>query len=519
MKQPSDDLFQLIKSLDRHEKRFFKMYASRRKEESQHIRLFEAIEKQDIYDEKKILKDFGDSDLEKTIKYAKRDLFKVIMTSLEYYHEEDSVKNRLAKKLHQIRILIDKNLMTAASKILAEAKDLAQRNELYPHLFEIHTLESLLYRRKEEIGTWQEVIRSGTLPHFELLEKYKENLRFQFYELEVTYNLNTGGYQAKKESHDRLMLLLAEITDNPPRFQDQQTMLEFNKLCFLLNAMLRRWEVAFQYQRKFIELFEKQSDLNEKAAIYLTHLYNYALTCVFFKNFSEVVKTSEKAKAFTELLPTKLFSRAVQERLLTIDISVVAALSTSCLFDDALQKAREIYESPVFGILGTPIKKSLIFTLASVNFYVGNQKDALLWVNKIVNSPELNAEIRQDIDLSAVILNVLVHCELGNYELAESLVKSGLRSSAKEADENKLYRYFLKFMQEKVLKRAPQWPGSEELEEFKKGILEMKLKDFKARYILEDLDLISWVESKQNGLPLVDQLKEVFTRQKAEPVN
>lgn len=518
MKQPSDELFQLIKSLDRHEKRFFKMYASRRKEDSQHVRLFEAIDKQDIYDERKLLKEFGEQDLEKTIKYAKRDLFKVIMTSLEYYHEEDSLKNRLAKKLHQVRILMDKNLTSAASRILNEAEGLAREGELYPHMFEILTMKSLLCRRKEEIGKWQEMLKAGALPHIELLDKYREQLRFQHYELEVTYYLSTGEYQASKELHKRLESLLVEITASPPKNADILTNLEYHKLCFLLNAMLRKWEVAYHFQRKFIELFEQQPDLNEQASHYLTHLYNYALTCVFFNNFTEVVKTWEKAKSFEEILPTKLNTRGVQERLLTIQIAVVAALSTSCLFDDALKMAREIYDSAHFHLLGTPIKKSLIFTLGSVNFITGNHKEALTWVNKIVNAPEYNAEIRQDIDLSAVILNILIHYELRNYDLAESLVKSALRSSAKEEDENKLFRHFLKFFGEKMLKKAPELPEQEEFREFINGVADLKEQDFKARYILEDLDIITWAESKQKGLLLVNQLKENFTRQKAEPV-
>lgn len=518
MKQPSDELFQLIRSLDRHEKRFFKMYASRRKEDSQHVRLFEAMEKQDTYDERRLLKDYGDPELEKTIKYAKRDLFKVIMTSLEYYHEEDSVKNRLAKKLHQVRILLDKNLMTAASRILAEAKDLALEGELYPHLFEILTMETILCRRKEEIGKWQEMLKADSLPQMALLDKYKEQLRFQHYELEVTYHLSTGEYQANKEMHERLTRLLNEIVTHPPSVSDKQVNLEYHKLCFLLNAMLRNWEVAYRFQRKFIELYELQPDLNEQASQYLTHLYNYALTCVFFNNFTEVVKTWEKAKAFEEILPTKLNTRGVQERLLTIQIAVVAALSTSCLYDDAIRMAREIYDSQYFKLLGTPIKKSLIFTLASVNFITSNCKEALIWVNKIVNAPEYNTEIRQDIDLSAVMLNILIHYDLQNFDLAESLVKSALRSSAKELDENKLFRHFLKFFSEKMLKKAPAMPSPEEFAEFLKGVTTLKEEDFKARYILEDLDIISWAESKQNGTPFVDQLKENFTRQKAEPV-
>ncbi len=518
MKVPSEDLFQLIKSLDRHEKRFFKMYASRRKEESQHARLFEAIDKQAQYDEKKLIHDLGEPDLEKTIKYAKRDLFKVILTTLEYYHEEDSVKNRLAKKLHQIRILMDKNLHGPASRILSEAKEVAVENELYPHIFEILSLESHLTRKKEELTEWSDLIRKGTDPHFELIDMYKEYLRYEFFELEVTHHLSTGEYQAQKKVHERLQKLLDEVMKNAPKYTQLKTTLEFNRLCFLLNAMLRNWEVAFDFQKKFIELFEQQSDLIEQGASYLTHLYNFALTCVFFKDVEEANIVWKKANTFVEALPTKLNSRSVLERLLSIEIAMVAALSTSCRYEESIERSLKVANDPHFEYLGTPLKKSLLFTISASSFYSGKYKDALTWVNKLVHAPEFNAEIRRDIDLSAVILNLLIHYELGNYELAASLVKSGVRSNSQDTDGNKLYKAFLRFMNDKLLKSAPAIPESADLQKFEDEIRELKESDFKARYILEDLDLIAWLRSKAQKRTMLEVLLEEYEQQKTKQV-
>ena len=57
----TDDLFQLIKSLDQSEKRYFKIFSTmhiKDSEENKYIMLFDAIDKQSEYDEDEIRKKF-----------------------------------------------------------------------------------------------------------------------------------------------------------------------------------------------------------------------------------------------------------------------------------------------------------------------------------------------------------------------------------------------------------------------------------------------------------------------------
>ena len=49
-----DYLFELIQSLDKSEKRYFKLYFSGDKKEQKYMHLYNAIEKATVYDERKI---------------------------------------------------------------------------------------------------------------------------------------------------------------------------------------------------------------------------------------------------------------------------------------------------------------------------------------------------------------------------------------------------------------------------------------------------------------------------------
>ena len=52
--KPSTELFNLIQSLSKSEKRFFKLSSSLQDGEKNYLKLFDAIEKQKSYDEKEI---------------------------------------------------------------------------------------------------------------------------------------------------------------------------------------------------------------------------------------------------------------------------------------------------------------------------------------------------------------------------------------------------------------------------------------------------------------------------------
>lgn len=52
--KPSVELFNLIKSLTKSEKRYFKLTSTLQSGEKNYLRLFEAIENQKVYDEEEI---------------------------------------------------------------------------------------------------------------------------------------------------------------------------------------------------------------------------------------------------------------------------------------------------------------------------------------------------------------------------------------------------------------------------------------------------------------------------------
>ncbi|MGZ6540063.1 MAG: hypothetical protein ACXVEB_16925, partial [Bacteroidia bacterium] len=97
----SDNLFQLIKSLNKSEKRYFNLYASRHTigEKNNYIILFEAIDKQSEYDEELILKQFKKETFVNKFSIAKSRLYDVVLDSLTAFHSGSSIDAQLKRDL------------------------------------------------------------------------------------------------------------------------------------------------------------------------------------------------------------------------------------------------------------------------------------------------------------------------------------------------------------------------------------------------------------------------------------
>ena len=122
----TDSLFQLIHSLQKSEKRNFKLYIKRSsgKEDLKIIQLFDAMDKLNEYDEKQLLKKMPT--ITKTqLANLKAHLYKELLASLRLIKSTDSIDMQLHEQLDYARILYNRGLYMQSLKILEKVKELS----------------------------------------------------------------------------------------------------------------------------------------------------------------------------------------------------------------------------------------------------------------------------------------------------------------------------------------------------------------------------------------------------------
>ena len=138
----SDTLYQLVQSLEKAEKRHFKLYIKRSsaKEDLKIIRLFDGLDKLPEYDEKVLLKSLQGV-TRPQLSNLKTHLYKQLLASLRLLKTNENIDLKLSEHLDNARLLYNKGLKIQSLHILEKAKELARSNQKINFLVQVISLE------------------------------------------------------------------------------------------------------------------------------------------------------------------------------------------------------------------------------------------------------------------------------------------------------------------------------------------------------------------------------------------
>ena len=182
----TDALFQLIKSLEKSEKRNFKLYVKRNTatEDLKIIQLFDALDKMNEYDEKQLLKKTK-SISKQQLSNIKAHLYKQILSSLRLIKDEDNIDIHLHEMMDHARILYNKGLYLQSLKVLERLKETAkayqQLTYLQQALFFEKKIETLFITRSMQDRAEKLSAESDAVSAQLLLVNQLSNLSLQLY--------------------------------------------------------------------------------------------------------------------------------------------------------------------------------------------------------------------------------------------------------------------------------------------------------------------------------------------------
>ena len=437
-----DTLFELIKSLDKSEKRHFKIYAKRHvlHEENQYMRLFEIIDELDKYSEKIIKKQLGKTKFSKNLASGKNYLYNLILKSLRTYHSGKSIKVKLQELWLDINILIEKGLLRQAMKLIRKAKKLAYQYQYDIQFLEIALLERKLIRRYTS-NRADELIQSCQEESTACLERVQ--LQFGILDLYETVFIT---YRNDKDSRQPLDAVITQVNHLVPQAN-------FNKLSFealnnyhLLHLhhanMTRDYQTGNMHLKALIEFHERHPFLiDEEQERYINHLNNYLNNCFALKHWDEfpsILKKMKSLKAkntkmkgliFNNVYYLEMIYHLVREEYQAVIRMVPEIENGLKKYSESITKSREL---------------TFFYNITIAFFLEKDYQQALDWINRILSEPKL--EERQDIQSLARIFEVVLHYELSNHDLVDYLIlaanrylrKKGKRQSAEYMIINRL---------------------------------------------------------------------------------
>lgn len=504
----SNDLFELINSMNQTEKRYFKVYASKHiiGEKNNYVKLFEVIEKQKEYDEPRIRQKFRNEKFIKQLPVAKNYLYNVILKSLDACHQ--SITSEIYLKLHQIEILYEKALFEQARKLFRETRKKCQKYENYfLELIILKWEKRLLYE------TNQDKINNYFREYTTIINKINNSIKYEKLHSKLTlinrkYPIPIIRKLGEIREYEKIMR-------NPYlKFENKALTFEakvhFNIISTIYYGKRGDFNSSYNYSKKLVVLFQTHKDrIKTDTNIYITALNNH-LSCLYYlRRYDEFHETIKSFKMIPHILKGKIddntkvhiFTRSYRHEL--------SMYLETVQFENGFKIAKEIEEGLMLYDKKIDIFQKIVFysSLSYLYFGLGNFGRSLEWLNKFLK--ECPADAAEDIHCLMRLLYLIVHYELGNLELLEYILKSTYRFMH---NRKRIYKYegiVLNYIK-KIFRVNSEDNLITVFKDLKDELENLIKNDEYERKALQLFDLISWLESKIEKKSFIDILKQKY---------
>nr|WP_221892427.1 hypothetical protein [Winogradskyella flava] len=493
-KDQKDNLFSLVKSLTKSEKRQFKLYVGRLgvNTDSKFLNLFNLLDKAKTYNEASIIK----SGIVKKQQLAnvKAHLYKQILISLKLNPSHQNVRSQIREQLDFASILYHKGLYKQSLKILDKAKELAITNEEKNLAFEIVELEKIIESQyiTRSISTRADelAIQARDLSAQNLIASKLSNLSLQLYSI----ILKTGYVKNEEEG----AIVTKYFNDRLPKIKNKKIgfreKLWYYKAHLWYNFLLQDFLNCYRYASKWVDLFYQNPKMINVNPVFFLKGNNYLLEAIYFiRNKPKFVKKLADLKATVDN------SKFIKDE----NVSALVFLYTNFhsinqyfidgSFEDGLALIPHIEKELVLFENRIDPHHQMVFyyKFASLHFGAGNNKACIQYLDKIISNKSLS--MREDLLCFSRVLNLVAHYEAGlDYHL-ETLLRSTYKFLIKMNDLHEVQKEMIKFI------RGLQDIYPHDLKNAFKDLLErLKVYEdhpFERRAFLY-LDVISWLESK-----------------------
>ncbi|MBN9382597.1 MAG: hypothetical protein J0H74_17675 [Chitinophagaceae bacterium] len=504
----SDTLFQLIKSLEKSEKRNFKLYIKRNSasEDLQIIQLFDALDKMEEYDEVQLLKK-SKSLKKQQLSNAKAHLYREILTSLRLLRNEDNIDLQLHEQLDHARILYNKGLYLQSLRVLDKIKENAKAHNQITFLLQVlffeKTIEALHITRSMQDRADRLTSEVDEVNDHLRLVSTLSNLSLQLYSWYIRNGVarNEKDEKAVQDFFERNM-----PSDLSGCTGFYEKLYQYQSFCWY--AFIRQdFLLYYRYTQKWVDLFEKEPFmLSIETSHYIKGMHNLLGAHFDLLNYPRFIETLRQFEEFSE---SAIVTGNVNNRIQTFVYLYISKLNKHFLdgtFTEGLELVPYIEEKLKEYWIYLDRHRILVFyyKIACLYFGSGDYERTIDYLNKIIN---WRVDLRTDLQCYSRLLHLIAHYELKNYVLLEYLIKSVYRFMAKMENLSHVEEEIFKFLR-KSFNLSP-----DRIKPELAGLLE-KLKKYEGNRFetraFVYLDIISWLESKILNVPVQDVIRKKY---------
>jgi AAA15 family ATPase/GTPase len=488
------DLYLLIHSMSKTEKRYFTMDAQKSgRRSSRYLELFQAINQMDPYDEARLQKKFG-----RSLPTDKHYLYEAILRSIRDYR---SSKSRAAQIKHMIldaNYLYERGLYQQSEARLEQAKELAAELDDQLALLEI-TREQLNYvwtMKKKDFGQQIDQLLADK-------DQYIQNINEELKYLSLAYQIQ----MMKDQPGSGPALRSAEINGRlfgeehyPSAAHAQRRFLQSAAVYYDLQEQFSR---ANEYYTKMVDWWDTYPNIKREEYIrYLADLFNLLHASYYqkqYKQFEEILRKIEQEEPSSYHDQQLIFKQLTNYQLLYhINLGIL----------EGYEQLLERVEHGMSAYKLNPFSQLIIaFNLSVLLFVLQQYSLCQHWADQVLRVYNRKVDSQQ-FRCSTLLISLLSAYSDDNLDLTDSSARALQRALRHEEAPAGTAFFTLCLQFTRKLSNALPEEQTAILQDFS-GSIQTLTQEEKERIPLGMDDLVqNWIDSQAQRRPLYRLLRE-----------
>ena len=507
----SDDLFQLIQSLSQSEKRYVKLYAQAFsiKGTDKQLALLQAFENQNEYNEELIRQAFEARISPHNFHVAKNRLYNLILRALQLFHAKDSVQERLHQYLSQGNILKNKNLFVQAQGLFEKALQLAQEHDQPALAFMAESALHELRLELKDLKALQLAEEPSRQRRNTLLQNLQQASEFQDIENQIfklTHRYQWARSQEQLQALQRLENHPLLHQTQSQQLQSPKHLLRYYELQTFLASFQGQSQKAFNLGQQIFQLSHTEYSQAQRKTLpqYLRRLDQQlflALQAHQFETAENLAIEIWELQQLSFVLKDPLTQLKIAQPCLHFWLEYFLMQNR---FEEALTFVEQHLNYWPEILKQTHALRCLNLLLYLCQTYLshGQVETAAHYLDRCLNHPEIKSY--EHLFAGAMTMNLLLHFELQNYQLLESLVVNTYRTMRKRKLLYQSEKVLLRYLR-RLLRPKDETERNDLFCRLKRELKRGKKHNFEAHF-LQTFDLSVWLESKRSRMNMADYL-------------
>lgn len=496
--------------MTKSEKGYFKKHANLTGGDKVYLKLFDAIDSQNTYDENKLKEKFKGEQFLKQFSVAKNSLYSQILKSLNQSSISTNSRFELRTNTNNAEILFNKGLIGQALKMISKLKSQAYEIEELDVLLQLIDLEkTILLKSFEDNQSKLDNIHEEEL---DILSKRKNFIHYQKLFNKSYYLITKFGHLRDKADERHYDKILNSVYMKNEKLADSiMSKIHYCEILLHYNVSKMKYSDAIKFTTRLLGLMEKNrvfmaAHIDKYLSVYQNHILQY----FYLAKYNDM---EENSKRLLNMLNDKKLKIPERAKIMAIgkllSIRFVAYIN-SANFEAGSKIFNEVkdYMNRYNDLVDNSIK-IILYNLSSYhNFLLGNYSEALVWINKMLNDPEM--KYFTELICNAKWYELLIHYELKNYDYIDNVLKTNKRYLNKNQKFYGIEKIMIKFYN-----RVVNSDFESEKELFHELLNEVKKVTGKntVDYGVDYYNITGWVRSKIEGITFKTYLEQGLWQQ------